>query len=100
MLKVRELLSDESKWTKGTYARNSENIRVYATSLEASRWCLVGALRKCYPGFGEDYYEAQRKIENTLGHSIHSFVCYLPDWNDAPERTFKEVKDLVNKANV
>lgn len=58
MTKLRELLSDESKWTKLTMARDAENNCVPLASSEACKFCLVGALDKLDISISE--YNAKR----------------------------------------
>lgn len=63
-MKIKELLSDESKWTQGAHARDKDEIPVNSQSPEAVRWCLVGAWEKCYPprSYGEwEAWEALSK---------------------------------------
>lgn len=56
-MKVRELLSDESKWVKGCLAQTSDGrthkpdgLAIPADDPDAIRWGLMGAIEKCYPG--------------------------------------------------
>lgn len=46
MTKLRELLSDESKWTQTALARNKNNQIVAIASPEACKFCLIGGLDK------------------------------------------------------
>lgn len=46
LLGVRDLLSDESRWSKGFLATTSDNFPVNPLSVLAAKWCLEGALRK------------------------------------------------------
>ena len=43
---VRELLSDETKWTTEYYARDAEGGYTHSTSPNAACWCLEGAFNK------------------------------------------------------
>jgi hypothetical protein len=91
-MKVRELLSDESKWTKGSVARDFEgHFLLNPLDGRACSWCLVGALCYCYSVFDNG---PSIKVIDRLG------VRSLSKWNDAPERTFAEVKALVEELDI
>ena len=92
-MKIKELLSDSSKWIKGVQAEDEDNEPISPVCSLAVKWCLLGALHKCYPGPGE-FYEAQNKIDKVL--KIVSFVT----WNDAEETTFEDVQKLLLEADV
>ena len=42
-----ELLADETKWIKGSSARNKSGAAVDPGSTTACRWCMVGAIERC-----------------------------------------------------
>lgn len=92
-MKIRELLSDESKWTKGARARNPEGLPTSEFSSDARCWCVSFAAVKCYGVDRAGLVIA--KLSSAVG-SPRS----LASWNDAPERTFKEVKELVDRLDV
>lgn len=49
-MKVKELLCDESKHCRNHMALDSNGERVAWSDPDACRWCLAGAVYKCYPG--------------------------------------------------
>lgn len=85
-MKVYELLSEESKWTKRALARDIKGIEVDVNSVEAVSWCLIGALRKCY----------KTKYPITMFHMMENIVT----WQNKPECTFKEVQSLIIKLQI
>ncbi len=91
-MKVRELLSDASKWTQGgAYALCRLGTSVEPRSSFACKFCLAGAVYHCYP----DSYEAVLgKIRNYLGNPK------IISWNDNPSRTFSEVKTLAETLDI
>ena len=94
MLKIKELLSDPSKWTQGVIARDSNGLHVGVHSSSATCFCLYGAMRRCY---GSDF-----KTEYNVFNRLQQMV---PDhdpigWNDAPERTHAEVLELVTRMDI
>jgi hypothetical protein len=88
-MRISEVLSDESKWTKGAFARDTEGKEVPAEDEKAVRWCLVGAAIKCR----KDYKLFRHPIltdwwEWKPGFSIVRF-------NDADTTTFKDIRRVV-----
>lgn len=89
-MKVQELLTDESKWNKGCYARNASGNEVSISSTDASCWCLSGAIHKCY---GDTW-------------DVHDIICKklnaetVCSWNDAPGRTFNDIKSLIEELDI
>ena len=94
-MKVKELLSDESKWTQNAYARNEhENVVGYNDTM-AVRWCLIGAINVCYPTL-EEYAQVKQKLNDELRkRSGSSDAVYFNDG-----RTFEEVKGLVELLDI
>jgi len=91
-MKIRELLSDELTWTKGASGRTREGFSCLPDSVDAVRWCLSGAVERCYEGrLGIPIFG---RIERALA------MGEVMDWNDAPERTFAEVKALVDTLDI
>lgn len=90
-MKMRELFSDASKWCQGWFAKTIGGVLCSEFSEKAVCWCLSGAIWKCYPGLDSD--DVRRKIVDT----IHTDIPY---WNDAKERTFEDVKALVEKLDI
>lgn len=107
-MKIRELLSDESKWTKGWFARDANGISIiygYGVCSEsvaldgrACSWCLTGACKRCYPDTN-DWWEKLKDIKERLIQKGY-YGTSLSSWNDAPERTFAEVKALVEELDI
>lgn len=93
-MKVKELLSDESKWTKGAYARNALGRQALVEDSEAVCWCFEGAIMKCYGDILSQVIED--KILAKISLQNHSIIT----WNDDSERTFAEVKALVEELDI
>lgn len=97
-MKLHELLSDPSRWTKGATARNSIGNIVSSYDPTAVCFCLIGAIFRIYP---DDYPNAfnervaiHKQLEGRL--SNHDIV----GWNDAPERTHEEVLALLKELDI
>ena len=95
-MKVRELLTDESKWTKGWNARTTDYSPVTYDHHDASCWCLLGAIYKChcYPPPILSLIRKELEINPQWSNTD------ITSWNDSEDRTFEEVKELVEKLDI
>ena len=102
---LKELFTDEQKWTREWYAKDEQGRDVHGTYASAVCYCLVGGLIKCY---GVDYEEPLSKIKiaiaahpkyNPAKHTYDGFVT-VPDFNDDPAITFQDIIEVVNAADV
>lgn len=91
-MKVKDLLNSRARWTRGKCARDKHGHGVEPLSPRACRWCLIGAIDKCYP---EDNGQIFRKIVD--GISPVTGEC-LSGWNDRVG--FEQVRDLVRRLDV
>lgn len=87
-MKIKELLSDESKWTKYATARNKEGNHVTIYDSNAVQWCVLGAMEKCY---SNDFMNMYHKLKESFGKSI----C---EWNDSS--TYQEVMAKLNEVDI
>lgn len=92
--KIHELFSDRSKWTQGYFAKDAFGVNTISCSSRACSWCLQGAINKCYRDT-DIKFEVREKIRNILG--LHSSIA---KWNDHPERTFEEVRQLCTDLDI
>lgn len=96
-MKVRDLFTDESKWTQGVMARMASGASAATCDPNAYCRCLGGAIIYCY---GEDYTRVElsdqvlRKVMNKIGTDD------IVEWNDDPDRTFAEVKALIEELDI
>lgn len=93
-MKIKELFSGPEKWTKGHNAREADGTETFTHDQSARCWCLWGALIKCYHGLSEETSRISYLLQATIPGGKVS------QWNDAPERTFAEVKALVEKLDI
>ena len=92
-MKVKELLSDESKWCQGPIARSLSGRSVSYNNPNAVCWCLWGALHKCYPDENQ-FLTVRRKVKRYIRGD------FVTDWNEDRRRTFAEVKALVEELDI
>lgn len=88
-MKIHELLTDESKWTQGSLARTNLDMAIHAQASDATCWCLVGAVHKCY---------GATKLPNEIIQRIHDKVGNLAKYNNS--HTFAEVRQLVLELDI
>lgn len=109
-MKIWELFDQETKWTKGSYGKRvgplGKLMGCGSRDNGVCCWCLVGAINKCYlegkTEHGNAYILLANAIEQKTGHIDAYRLAHdtIVRWNDAPERTFQEVYDLVKELDV
>lgn len=93
-MKAYELLSDETKWCQHAEAITVNSIYVFPYDPRAVRWCLVGAVKRCYIGYDNcleritEAIPADERREN------------VAEWNDAPERTYADVVGMLRRLEI
>lgn len=93
-MKVQDILTDESKWTKGALARDINGFEVDdVRSEKAVKFCLFGAIDRALGKTFSDSMAIDYQICKKLGKD--SVL-----WNDAPERTFAEVRGLIEELDI
>lgn len=90
---VLDLLSDIGNWTQEDFARDKEGEFVSPGSDTAVCWCLLGAVRKCYP----DAQEQDRAVTR-LRSALPPEAVSIPDFNDTV--THEQILELLQKAKV
>lgn len=93
-MKVKELLSDESKWTRKAYARDSHGVMIEPRSPSACCWCISGAIERCYQSYAKAS-EVSEKIKRHLPFGKTSI-----DFNDDPATTFADIRRVLELADV
>jgi hypothetical protein len=81
-------------WTQRIFAVNSNGVEVSPHYENAVAWCARGAVEAAYLDWKE-YREAMSKLRHALGGRKNIF-----EWNDAPERTKKQVLAAFKKAGI
>ena len=90
-MKIRELLTDESKWTKWKIAIDISGNIVLPDDPTAVCWCLSGAITKCYT----EWFDRLR-IKSIVQTAINDE--YVTIFNDTHE--FEDIKRLVDKLDI
>ncbi len=91
--RVRALLSDPKRWTKGEYARDLNGTSVSVLSRDADTFCLLGAIIK------ENYYEST-EINNDIYFRIGKYCPQsITEANDKQwthEQMLATVDNMIN----
>jgi hypothetical protein len=90
---MRELLSNEKRWTQGAGARDEMGNTVTPTSERAVSFCLMGAHWRCYPHPTTEERATRAALRAALDDDV-------VDWNDSPGRNFGHVKALLERLNI
>jgi hypothetical protein len=113
-MKVHELLDDPSKWIQGKYAVDKEGTEVTPDSEHACAWCLVGAIKKCYPDItdgrrvtaaaDEEYIikHLRQIISNKYPSLPSSQFVFSPiiRFNDDGNTTFEDIRSILSEADI
>lgn len=95
-MKVHELLNAENRWTQRQLARTGSGVKVHYSSPDASCWCLMGAVCKCYPVDSE-----RRRVMDLIDEcTLKRFDVGFVTWNDDPQTTYADVFKLVKELNI
>lgn len=94
---MRELLSDETKWTKGESARDANGKAVPSTSEDAASFCLIGAIHQA-DGAYHDVRNAL--VAQILKRSERSVVYFnaVVYFNDLPTTTHADILGVLDDA--
>ena len=90
---VAELLEKPENWCRKYYAEDANGIRTKPENQSAVRWCVIGAIRKCY--FGQtQQIEAETKLTKVTG------TWNLSLWNDCLSTTHQKMLEAVKEAGI
>jgi hypothetical protein len=96
-VKIREVLSDKSKWCQGNAALTPEGKSVEPSDPKASKWCFFGAALKCYG-------KHDQLVWNDTLDKIHDYIrkhyngTSMIVFNDS--HTYEEVKAISETLDV
>jgi hypothetical protein len=117
-VKVKDILSDDSKWTKGVGARDAFGNRCSPSSPDAVKFCILGAIELAYPTPAKDILDGAENANHhgqskdapvrdaimnailELGWRCCDNVLGISLWNDLPSRKFEDIKKVLEKADV
>ena len=84
-----------ARWGRNKFAVDNTGLSVSPKSMLAVRWCIIGAAKRvgCLDA-DEVRSDFNAACSSALGLEHRGFVS---SWNDAPERTFADVVELLEK---
>ena len=91
-MKIKDLLTDKTKWTRRNYAVKEAGHPVHFSDPEAVAFCMYGAIDKCY----RTSHDNQRVVD-LVRDSLPSEIA---QWNDDPKTTFEDVKAIVERLDI
>jgi hypothetical protein len=101
-MKVKELLSEESKWTTGVLAKNGDGYDCSPTDPDASCFCLLGAIDKCYDGFDSKKDLAIIKLKRAISRHTNAIIVIpmtISTFNDH-HASFEDIKKVLEIADI
>lgn len=85
---VLNILSEESRWTKGAMAADADNNPCNLDSPNTMKYCVTGAMFLVSRGLGT----------HRRNYLLNFFTGSIEDWNDNPDTTYEDVIDLLKVA--
>jgi hypothetical protein len=99
-MKVSDVLTDGSKWTKGRYGEDVNGENCGSRSPNAIRWCLAGALLKaCGENVDIEFSSRYEALRSAVGNIKNSkYYGTLSTFNDDTKTTFEDIKKVLELA--
>lgn len=97
-MKPSELLAKPESWCVTAMARNADGNARSPDDPDACRWCVAGAIFKCYRGNDTARKEAMEAIAAKLPKDAPLYAVH--EWERNPARTHAEILALVEEANL
>ena len=95
-MKAYQLLEKPDSWTQVFFARDKNGEDVDLDSPQACKWCLMGAINRCYK-----YCETREKVTTQIFEYFNSKGIFsVTKWNDAPERKHEEVVGVLKELDI
>lgn len=95
---VYDLLSNKENWTQGVYAETVNGTPCDAFSSEACRWCLLGAMIKCYGFVSNPDYNQLLNVLYDAASELYGEAITIVDVND--RKGWEAVCAVAKKAGV
>lgn len=88
ILQAMEIIGDRKRWTKGTFARDSDGVTINPRDSDAVCFCSIGALDKVKSSATVKDY-----VFTSVPLTTYGFAGVV-DFNDAPETKHKDVMNM------
>jgi hypothetical protein len=105
-MKAYELLNSPDAWCQESPAEAAQGNKVYALDPRAVKWCALGAIDKIYPPAQRE--EAMDRVLRALSVSEKGIArlnksdkaCCIMEWNDDQWTSFRDIREVLKKADV
>ncbi len=99
-MKAKDLLRNPAHWCQGEMARDESGQPCRVRSYEAMKFCLAGALAKCYEE--NEMFKILEKVQAVIKKKLNTKWEYnsLSLFNDNPTRSHAEVLEVLELADV
>ena len=95
---VREFFARPALWCKGAAARLADGKGTGSNDPQAVSWCLASAVNLVYGD--EKSSLIMQQLLAIINRDRTSRFESLEPWNDAPERKYKHVRQLICEADI
>lgn len=101
MNSLQELFAKDNSFCKNTLATNKDGNPTSPHNLNATSWCIIGAIEKIYGSY-QQLLKYGKIIHNKLNPDELNSDDWssIIDWNNAPERTIEDIRKLVKELNI
>ena len=105
-MKAHELLTSSEAWCQESPAEDLHGNKLQAFDPRAAKWCALGAIQKVYLPL--EWEEAMDRLLRVLSISEQGLAqmtksdkaCCLMEWNDDPQSTFEEIRNMLLSADI
>jgi hypothetical protein len=98
---LNELFSRPSRWIKNEDAVDKAGNHVDAESTEAVAWCLSAGITRVYgDSEANELQDVRVKLIKWIQQNLDPAVNDLATWNDASDRTFRDIRKAIVGAGI
>ncbi len=105
-MKAHEILTSSQTWCQESPAEDSQGNKLEALDPRAVKWCALGAIQKAYSP--SQWSEVMDTLLRGLSVSERGLAqmngsdkaCSIMEWNDDPECSFNEIKEILLNCDI
>ena len=105
-MKALELLNSPEAWCQESPGKDVQGNKVFALDPEAVQWCTLGAIQKVYQRLQwEEIMDRLLRVLSVSEQAIEELTrsdkaCCLTEWNDDVERSFEDIREALDAADI
>lgn len=96
---VQELFSKDGVWCQENLALNAQDQPVEPQDPSAVKFCLIGAIYRCYDDDVEKLFSYQDRVFEVI-RSRCPDARSTTSWNDRAYRTIQEIREVAKEAGI